>query len=115
MDIDYCKKSFLCKVDIGVEGNVIFLSIYRRFFLNLLFISLLSLSIIIIVYGGYVVGYYGICVFKLVYGGICKLYLFYVVDVDGLIILGLLICTDLNLIIMNFSIIIREEVFKLSI
>lgn len=53
--------------------------------------------------------------FNLIYNGCFNFYLFYVVNSGGLIILGLLICIDMNFVIFNYIIIYNELIFMVGI
>lgn len=63
--------------------------------------SVVPSSTIITAFGLCAVGHHGTCALKLDCGSSCKLYQFHFADTDGLTVLNLPTCTDLNFSIIS--------------
>ena len=104
-----CARKLTCKLDTGVEGNVIPLATYKMMLPRAKFNQdgtpkdLRTSNMRITAYGGHTVTQYGKCELHVAHQGKPRPYTFHVVKSSGPIILGLPTCRALGLVTLNYA------------
>ncbi len=105
----------LCKIDTGAEGNVIPVNTYKQLYPESAYdsdgapLGLTSSAKTITAFGGQTIQHYGTCSLTLSHSGYSNTYPFHVVNTTGPTILGLLTCSDMNLVTLNYSITTQQH------